>query len=169
MTLGDILEQWGGQLRGTELVTLSACDTASAVRQGDTMMALPLGLLIAGTDTVVASLWKVDDKATALLMARFYANWLGRVESPRSIDGVEYAAGEAMPKLAALREAQAWLRGLTQEQVEAMTGSPGAMAESVTRNPTPRRGRLVTTPDAETNPYDHPFYWSAFVLYGSTR
>ncbi len=167
VTLGDILSTWGGRLKGTELVTLSACDTASAVRQGDTMMALPLGLLVAGTDTVVASLWKVDDKATALLMARFYANWLGKAQSEREIDGATYEPSDAMPKLAALREAQAWLRGLTRDQVEAMTGSAGAVNQSVTRDPTPRRGRLVETPDADARPYEHPFYWAAFVLYGS--
>ena len=166
ITLGDIMATWGGQLQGTELVVLSACDTASAVRQGDTMMALPLGLLISGADTVVASLWKVDDKATALLMARFYSNWLGKTESGREIDGAAYAPGEALPKLAALREAQQWLRGLTREQVEAMTGSSDAVNASATRDPTPRRGRLVTTPDPDARPYDHPFYWSAFVVYG---
>lgn len=132
-------------------------------------MALPLGLLIAGADTVVASLWKVDDKATALLMARFYANWLGKTKTAREIDGVVYAPGEAMPKLAALREAQRWLRSLTREQANAMTGTPDAVNESVTRDPSPRRGRLVTTPDPDARPYDHPFYWSAFVLYGSPK
>lgn len=168
VTLGDILSTWGGQLRGTELVTLSACDTASAVRQGDTMMALPLGLLIAGADTVVASLWKVDDKATALLMARFYSNWLGKAQSERAIDSVTYAAGETMPKLAALREAQQWLRGLTREQSDAMTGSPEAVNASVTRDPTPRRAPVVAPAQDDTaRPYNHPFFWSAFVLYGS--
>ena len=170
VTLGDILSTWGGQLRATELVTLSACDTGRGVRQGGTMMALPLGLLIAGTDTVVASLWKVDDKATALLMARFYSNWLGKAASERAIDGVRYSPGEPMPKLAALREAQAWLRGLTRQEAERMTASTDAVAQSTTRDPRPRRGRqLVNAPDADTRPYDHPFYWSAFVLYGSPR
>jgi len=170
VTLGDILSTWGGQLRGAELVTLSACDTGRGMRQGGTMMALPLGLLISGTDTVVASLWKVDDRATALLMARFYANWLGRTETARASDGVTYSPGEPMPKLAALREAQAWLRSLTAADLDMLGDDSGqTIAQSVSRDPRPRRGRLVEAAEnqADRHPYDHPFYWSAFVLYGS--
>jgi len=171
VTLGDILSTWVAQLHGTELVVLSACDTASAVRQGDTMMALPLGLLIGGADSVLASLWKVDDKATALLMARFYANWFGITESVRDIDGVTYSAGQPMSKLAALREAQQWLASLTVDQVDRITTGIDAAAiiQGTSREPSARRGRVVKAPDsqADSRPYDHPFYWSAFVLYGS--
>ena len=167
VTLGDILSTWGGLLRGAELVTLSACNTGRGVRQGGTMMAMPLGLMVSGTDGVLASLWKVDDKATALLMARFYPNWLGRAETARAIGDMKYVAGEPMPKLAALREAQAWLRGLTREQAEAMAASPGDVNASANRDPGPRRGRLVRTDSAASRPYNHPFYWAAFVLYGS--
>jgi hypothetical protein len=168
VTLGDILSTWGGQLRGAELVTLSACDTGRGVRQGGTSMAMPLGLMISGADSVLASLWKVDDRATALLMARFYSNWLGKTEGTREIDGKTYSPGEAMPKLASLREAQAWLRSMTREQAEAMTGSPEAVNAAAGREPGPRRGRLtqVDASDASRR-YEHPFYWSAFVLYGS--
>ncbi|TVQ33602.1 MAG: CHAT domain-containing protein [Phycisphaeraceae bacterium] len=168
VTLGDILATWGAQLGGTELVALSACDTAHGVRQGDTMMALPLGLLIAGADSVLASLWKVDDRATALLMARFYANWLGKAESAREIDGVRYSAGEAMPKMAALREAQVWLRSLTAEDLDRLQDDTGqTIAQSVSRDPRPRPAPLAATPKQTSHPYDHPYYWAAFVLYGS--
>ena len=37
-------------------------------------------LFLAGADSVVLSLWKVDDTATSLLMSRFYANLLGTRE-----------------------------------------------------------------------------------------
>ena len=170
VTLGDILSTWGGQLRATELVVLSACDTATAVRQGDTMMALPLGLLVSGAESVLASLWKVDDRATALLMARFYANWLGKTESEREIDGVAYAPGEALPKLAALREAQAWLRDLTAEQVRTLTGATaGRIAAETSRGPSPRRGRLSAGQDPDNRPYEHPYYWAAFTMHGQSE
>ncbi|MCC5787512.1 MAG: tetratricopeptide repeat protein [Phycisphaerales bacterium] len=167
VTLGDILATWGGQLRDTELVVLSACDTASAVRQGDTMMALPLGLLIAGADTVIASLWKVDDRATAFLMARFYANWLGKAQAEREVDGVQYEAGQPMPKLAALREAQAWLRNLTADDRDRLLDESGDLGENIaaSRGVSPARARIVQ-PDQQ-RPYEHPYYWAAFVLYGS--
>ncbi len=168
LTLEDILSNWGGSMTGTELVVLSACDTAQGVKRGDTNMALPLGLFVCGAETVVASLWKVDDKATALLMARFYADWLGKTASEREVDGVKYPAGSPMPKLAALREARAWLRQLTAADRDKLN-DPAAIANEVTRDPLPRRGELAAAPAADPRPFDHPFYWAAFVLHGSAE
>ncbi len=120
---------------------------------------------------MVASLWKVDDTATALFMSRFYANYLGRSESRREVDGESYAAGEPMGKLAALREARSWLRSLTADDRDRLTGaSPHQIAEAATRDVAPPRGRTVPTrAPRDARPYDHPYYWSAFVLYGSAR
>ncbi len=56
-----------------DLVTLSACETGmSKIATGDEMVGLTRGFLYAGSSSVVASLWKVDDLATAYLMTRFY-------------------------------------------------------------------------------------------------
>ncbi len=56
-----------------ELVTLSACDTGLGnVVSGDDVVGLTRGFLYAGASTVVASLWQVDDDATAFLMLRMY-------------------------------------------------------------------------------------------------
>ncbi len=171
LTLQEIIGRWAGKLDGTELVVLSACDTALGVARGDSVMALPLGFFVCGAETVVASLWKVDDMATALFMSRFYANYLGRSETMREVDGDTYSAGEPLPKLAALREARLWLRSLTADDRDRLTGaSPHQIAEAATRDPAPPRGRTApanTRQDAK--PYDHPYYWSAFVLYGSAR
>ncbi|MFG0275308.1 MAG: CHAT domain-containing protein [Phycisphaerales bacterium] len=169
LTLEEVMGEWLGALRGCELVTLSACDTGLGVAQGDTVMSLPLGFLAAGADSVLASLWKVDDLATALLMARFYANWLGETESAREIDGRHFDAGEPMPKLAALREAQSWLRALTAPERDRLVGAdPDAIAQESSRGPSARRGRVVAS-NANDHPYAHPYYWAAFVLYGSAE
>jgi CHAT domain-containing protein len=57
------------------LVTLSACQTAvSRVSRGDEMLGLVRGLVYAGTPSIVASLWNVDDASTAELMNEFYSN-----------------------------------------------------------------------------------------------
>ncbi len=170
LTLEEILATWGSRLRGTELVVLSACDTARGVRQGDTTMALPLGLFVCGAETVVASLWEVDDTATSLLMARLYANWLGRTDSQREIDGVRYEAGRAMPKLAALREAQRWLRTLTVADRDRLVGASAEIiaGEGTRGDPRAARGTLGQA-RADSHPYDHPFYWAAFTLQGSER
>ena len=57
-----------------ELVTLSACETGLGnIESGDELIGLTRGFLFAGTDSIVASLWKVDDSATQFFMEAFYA------------------------------------------------------------------------------------------------
>jgi CHAT domain-containing protein/tetratricopeptide (TPR) repeat protein len=54
------------------LIVLSACDTARGDITGDGVIGLSRSLLSAGASTVVVSLWKVPDDATAVLMTEFY-------------------------------------------------------------------------------------------------
>jgi len=57
-----------------DLVTLSACETGlGKISNGDDMVGLTRGFLYAGSNTIVASLWEVDDQATSHLMEEFYA------------------------------------------------------------------------------------------------
>jgi CHAT domain-containing protein len=59
------------------LVVLSACETALGKEiKGEGIVGLTRGFMFAGTPTVVASLWKVEDRATADLMRRFYQKML---------------------------------------------------------------------------------------------
>jgi CHAT domain-containing protein/Tfp pilus assembly protein PilF len=63
-------------LRGTELVTLSACDTAlGEIHHGEGVLGLQRSLILAGSRTLIMSLWQVSDKATEDLMKRFYSLW----------------------------------------------------------------------------------------------
>lgn len=61
-----------------ELVVLSACQTALGKEvRGEGLVGLTRGFMYAGAARVMASLWKVDDEATAELMKRFYEGMLG--------------------------------------------------------------------------------------------
>jgi CHAT domain-containing protein/tetratricopeptide (TPR) repeat protein len=61
-----------------ELVVLSACQTGLGKEiKGEGLIGLTRGFMYAGAPRVVASLWKVDDRATSELMKRFYQGMLG--------------------------------------------------------------------------------------------
>jgi CHAT domain-containing protein len=61
-----------------ELVALSACQTGLGKEiKGEGLIGLTRGFMYAGALRIVASLWKVDDRATSELMKRFYQGMLG--------------------------------------------------------------------------------------------
>ncbi len=74
-------------LRGTELVVLSACETGvGEVTNGDGVQGLRRALVLAGSEAQVLSLWKVDDDATRALMVDYYQRLIdgeGRSEALR--------------------------------------------------------------------------------------
>lgn len=60
-----------------DLVVLSACQTALGKEiRGEGLVGLTRGFMYAGAERVVASLWQVDDLATARLMTYFYRGML---------------------------------------------------------------------------------------------
>jgi len=66
-----------------ELVVLSACETGIGKQiRGEGLIALTRGFMYAGAVRVVASLWKVDDAATATLMAQFYKEMFANGKRP---------------------------------------------------------------------------------------
>jgi CHAT domain-containing protein/tetratricopeptide (TPR) repeat protein len=125
---------------GVDLLTLSACDTASGGTGGDGKEVEGFGVLAQrqGAKAVVASLWPVADASTRLLMQEFY-----RLRGE----------GEGMTKAEALRRAQvALLRG------DAGVNDAGRE----------RRGLAVGDDIAAKN-FTHPYFWAPFILIGNWK
>lgn len=59
-------------LKGVNLAVLSACQTAQGEIAQEGVMGLQRGFKKAGVESLLMSLWKVDDQATYLFMTKFY-------------------------------------------------------------------------------------------------
>jgi len=85
----------GMRLLGTDLVTLSACETGVGdIKAGEGVFGLKRAFILAGARTVVLSLWSVPSRETTELMTEFYR-----------------LMASGTPKAAALRQAQRTMLG----------------------------------------------------------
>ncbi|HEX6622770.1 MAG TPA: CHAT domain-containing protein, partial [Pyrinomonadaceae bacterium] len=83
------LEAAALDLWGTKLVVLSACETGvGEVKNGEGVYGLRRALVLAGSESLVMSLWQVSDEATKDLMVSYYKRLLaggGRTEALRQV------------------------------------------------------------------------------------
>jgi CHAT domain-containing protein len=142
----EVREIFGMDLKAN-LVVLSGCDTAlGKLSTGDELIGLTRAFIYAGTPSVVASLWNVDDSSTAQLMASFYRNL------------------KTMGKAEALRQAQ----------LELIRG--GGHSDLLARRGVGGIGKLGETREAQSsseNPISvstsHPYFWAPFILVGDGK
>ncbi len=128
-------------LRSLDLVALSACQTGLGEITGDGVFGLQRGFKKAGTNTLLMSLWKVDDTATQLLMTQFYKNLLS-----------------GMGKYEALAAAQKYLRELEVEvKITPDTTNYQKLKDE-------RDGKQEEVKYKTLRKYAAPKYWAAFVL-----
>ncbi|MCD7795617.1 MAG: CHAT domain-containing protein [Alistipes sp.] len=129
-------------LRGLDMVALSACQTGLGDIGGDGVFGLQRGFKKAGAGTLLMSLWKVADQATQLLMTEFYKKYLS-----------------GMGKRAALIEAQKYVRNYEQV-IRVKQWNRQAPVTPQEREEYRKAPVVVRT----VKPYAEPRYWAAFVL-----
>jgi CHAT domain-containing protein len=122
-------------LRKLELVTLSACETGlGEYTGGEGVQGLQRAFQLAGCPNVIASLWKVNDAATAALMAKFYHELWGNkkppIEALREAQLTIYYHPELIPDLAGERGAPKLKEAVT---VRAGSVSDGSKKRSDTK------------------------------------
>jgi CHAT domain-containing protein len=129
-----------------ELAVLSACETGlGEVAGGEGVFGLQRAFHTAGARNVIASLWKVDDNATAALMGLFYRNlW-----------------EKHLPPLESLRQAQLFIYHHP-ELINTLATSRGPAFDRVIALPEDTH----TRPDSSTAPTKK---WAAFILSGAGR
>ncbi len=133
----DQVRQLGWNNPQVQLLVLSACDTALGDREAELGFG---GLAVqAGVKSAVASLWAVNDTATAALIARFYKD-----------------LQTAPIKAKALQDAQ---RAMIQGQV--------FIQDNQIRGVEVRGIPLPESTILRDSELSHPYYWSAFTLIGS--
>ena len=133
-------------LRGLDMVAMSACQTGLGEITGDGVFGLQRGFKKAGANSLLMSLWKVDDKATQMLMTKFYEYFL---------------SGKS--KLKSLTLAQKYLREY--EEYDTISDDSNLTASQLRKKQKLNDGQGVSS--AETiriKPFDKPQYWAAFIL-----
>ena len=81
-------------LAGTDLVVLSACETGLGEINSEGVFGLQRAFKKAGVQTLIMSLWKVHDEATALFMQTFYENLLSGKSKRDSFAAAQMALRE---------------------------------------------------------------------------
>lgn len=131
-------------LDNTALIVLSACQTGLGPITSEGVFGFQRGLKKAGAGAIVASLWNVDDKATKLLMTRFYHHLLNGISLYQ-----------------ALAKAKTDLRRYA-VKIEVETDEDDKSHGQIRR-----LGRWVWPKKKTTRaiyPYSRPQYWAAFIL-----
>jgi CHAT domain-containing protein len=85
-------------LKNTELVVLSACKTAQGkIQNGEGVFGLQRALHIAGAQSMILSLWDVDDSVALEFMLSFYQKWLAGAEKAAAFRATQLEIKKAHP------------------------------------------------------------------------
>ncbi|MCP2727639.1 CHAT domain-containing protein [Limnofasciculus baicalensis] len=141
----------GLDLWANEITVLSACETAIGdVAIGEGVFGFRRAFAVAGTKTLIMSLWSVNGWTTALLMERFF-------------DNCESGLGRAD----ALQEAQNYLRNITVRELQQFELGQEILKQEF--NNGRELDATMLTRQAEDKPLAHPYYWGAWICQGDTK
>ena len=131
------------KMGGVRLAVLSACETGlGRVAGGEGLIGIQRSFQVAGVGATIASFWNVEDRATMVLMTRFYRNlW-----------------EKKMSKLDSLREAQIW-----------MLNNPDKVWDAETYATLRGDGRRKPVVQQNEKRRLSPEFWAAFSLSGDWR
>jgi CHAT domain len=77
----------GDAIRGCRLAVLCACQSGAGAGRGDEAPGFPAAFALAGVDTVIGSLWRVEEPFAALWVELFYEALAGSLEAgPEAVD-----------------------------------------------------------------------------------
>lgn len=85
-------------LSGTDMVVMSACETGLGDITSDGVFGLQRAFKMAGVQTLVMSLWKVDDNATSLMMQTFYEHLLSGMSKREAFNLAQAAVRTKYPE-----------------------------------------------------------------------
>ncbi|WP_341529163.1 tetratricopeptide repeat protein [Nostoc sp. UHCC 0302] len=158
LTLGNIVDDDQLDLQKYELICLSACETGitSSETLTDEYVGLVSGFLAKGANYVLSSLWRVDERSSALLIIKFY-QLFKQGKSPAT----------------ALKEAKDWLRVLIYQDLakwyqELAKELPRynnkfiAFLKTEVENIQNNRNKL----ESSEPPFAHPYHWAGFIITG---
>ncbi|MDR3155463.1 MAG: tetratricopeptide repeat protein [Deltaproteobacteria bacterium] len=151
LSLADIKSSPDFDFRGLDLLTLSACDTASGDwRRVDGREVESFGEIVqrAGGSAVLATLSPIDDQSAPDLMRAFYR--------------LRYLEGK--DKASALREAQLSVMRNIAARPAPLRGTPLSAAGTVGA-----AGAGAGAPPWGGKGFSHPYYWSPFILMGDWK
>ena len=98
------LELSNMNLGHVDMVVMSACESGLGETSGEGVFGLQRGFKLAGANTLLMSLWKVDDNATQKLMTEFYRNYL----SGKSKQMSRYLAQQMLRNSSEYSDPQYW-------------------------------------------------------------
>lgn len=127
----------GIDLSKTDLVTLSACQTALGDIASDGVYGMQRSFKVAGVNSIIMSLWQVDDEATYLMMEKFY-------------EGLT----KGKDKREAFKNAQLFIKEWADQRVKELRNTYSDKIPEIQENMKAKYGALI-----------YPeYYWAAFVM-----